>query len=760
MMTEFAKSGIKLSHFRHLIVRFAAGEENLVGLTTAEVCRKYVVPLTGSYGCSVCDFLKLEGHPAYCDIAQVFISHAWMYQILDVLEALEQHFVDTPEISIWFDVFSHNQHAIANDDFHWLSTTFRSAIKQFGYTVIVLAPWGNPIPLTRAWCLFEVWATAEENCRFEVAMSKDQQKAFVDDNCKDNDVVDKMLATIDLKNSHATSETDKKNIFLAVQQSNGFDALNQTVLEKMRAWIIETFANRARDNLGLKTGLAKLYCQQSKFAEAAVLYEECLIYCKTIYGDRNTKTLDAIASFAAVQVALGKFDDAETLLLYCLEIVDYIEAYDRAFILYNLAILYLKKGNPKEAASYSVECFTRRSKSVRYNHKEILEAMVLQADVEGNYEKGERIYLECLEKQKGSLGDSHASTLEIVNKLGGIYSDQGKYEAAEAFYKQCLEKRRIMFGEYHVVTLESLNNLGSCFMKQGAIEKAIEYFRECIKKQKVVLGENNPQTLSTMLNLAKVSKDLNTQEQILLECNEKIKISLPDDHPIKYSCKNALAVVYCHQNRPAIAEPQLKECLRYWKQRVGETHPETLAVINNLAAAYNLLNKTEKVIKMYAKYLPKMKLALGEAHPTVLTVINNIAHLYYGNRQWEESLPWFVECWKKRKSVFGDNHPDTITCLYYMASIHLKQRNFVKAELFFVRVWELRKSVLGVNDPETLMSQEVLGTIYSRQGKYDEAVIIWEDCLEKTTRVFGTNHHQTAKVVNNLQDLREQKKKF
>jgi hypothetical protein len=72
----------------------------------------------------------------------VFISHAWKYPFLDVMDALRNYFRSEPDIVIWFDVFSVDQHAEADVDldFDWWSHSFKSAIKDFGRTVMVLAP--------------------------------------------------------------------------------------------------------------------------------------------------------------------------------------------------------------------------------------------------------------------------------------------------------------------------------------------------------------------------------------------------------------------------------------------------------------------------------------------------------------------------------------------------------------------------------------------------------------------------------------------
>ena len=118
--------------------------------------------------------LSSQRHAAV-GLATVFTSHAWKYLFLDVIDALLYHFQDEPGIVVWFDLFSNNQHKAVDLDFHWWCNTLKTAIEQFGRTVMVLSPWQDPIPLTRGWCLFELYCTVATNRQFEVAMSKEHQ---------------------------------------------------------------------------------------------------------------------------------------------------------------------------------------------------------------------------------------------------------------------------------------------------------------------------------------------------------------------------------------------------------------------------------------------------------------------------------------------------------------------------------------------------------------------------------------------------------
>ena len=60
----------------------------------------------------------------------------------------------------------------------WWSTTFKDAIKGIGHTAMVLSPWHNPLPLTRAWCLWEVFCTVDAGAEFSVCLGPAEEAAF------------------------------------------------------------------------------------------------------------------------------------------------------------------------------------------------------------------------------------------------------------------------------------------------------------------------------------------------------------------------------------------------------------------------------------------------------------------------------------------------------------------------------------------------------------------------------------------------------
>ena len=99
----FPKDGVKLCAVDEFIQR-AGGEAKLLDLTTTDVCNQFLKPLTSESKGSYCDVLKQENSPDV-GVAHLFISHAWKYKFLDVVDAIKHHLKDDKDTIIWFDLF-------------------------------------------------------------------------------------------------------------------------------------------------------------------------------------------------------------------------------------------------------------------------------------------------------------------------------------------------------------------------------------------------------------------------------------------------------------------------------------------------------------------------------------------------------------------------------------------------------------------------------------------------------------------------------
>ena len=322
-------------------------------MTTTDVCEAIVKPATLACKSSYCDMMVDQGHGSV-GTAVVFISHAWKYKFLDVVDALKSHFKATPDIIVWFDLFSNNQHKAVSLDFDWWCGVFMSAIADFRHVVMLLSPWGDPISLKRAWCLFEAYCSAKTKCKFEVALSGDEKQQFIEAVIADAEKhVNNMLSKIDCEQSECYKPDDRDKIFDVVRREVSFGKINSMVFEQLRSWVLQVTSEELEVSkllacsgssvsnsggggggsvnsnvnkssefirfLSLENALGDLYKLQGLYKEAESSYKHCLEARTVTLGQEDAATLQSLRNLSSIYKSQGKYTEAETLGKECLE---------------------------------------------------------------------------------------------------------------------------------------------------------------------------------------------------------------------------------------------------------------------------------------------------------------------------------------------------------------------------------------------------------------------------------------------------------
>ena len=167
-------------HFLREFIDANGGEAAFQGLTTDDVKDRFIVPQTQATKLSLFAQMKQAGD-ARIQPATWFVSHAWKYKFLDLVKALEAFFADKGGVVIiWLDLFSTSQHSTFSKPPEWWQQTFVTAIGRMGQMVMVMTPWDNPICLTRAWCLIELFACRSSGSRFGVAFPPAERARFLE----------------------------------------------------------------------------------------------------------------------------------------------------------------------------------------------------------------------------------------------------------------------------------------------------------------------------------------------------------------------------------------------------------------------------------------------------------------------------------------------------------------------------------------------------------------------------------------------------
>jgi hypothetical protein len=189
--------------------------------------------------------------------ANTFVSHAWTFVFEELIESLrlfeaQQLAAGRPPSYFWLDIFVVDENAAHTYPSEWWQTSFTQAVGSIGHTALVLTPWHSPVPLRRAWCLWEIYSTLTTQAKLSVCMSNAQNADFRRALVESADAVVSSLCTIDAETAEAGSKKDLDMIFAAVRTlEGGFQTLNVTVMQEMRSWILAS-VQQALAEVGLR----------------------------------------------------------------------------------------------------------------------------------------------------------------------------------------------------------------------------------------------------------------------------------------------------------------------------------------------------------------------------------------------------------------------------------------------------------------------------------------------------------------------------
>ncbi|KAJ3281905.1 Kinesin light chain 3 [Borealophlyctis nickersoniae] len=521
----FSLLGVRLSYFDTFIDEWCGGREKIDGWKTEDVCAEVVKPRTTK---SVCDHLVEENSSAV-GRATWFISHAWQYNFLDVVDAVKYHFTTRMSSS-------------AAKPFTFWTGTFTNAISNLGSVLMILYPWNNPITLERAWCIFELYACTNTNSHFAIALPPRHTSDFRTSLRDNPGAFYNMLATVKSEKSVAFKESDQLDILAAIRKMVGFSALDRMVLSLLSKWMVNTLhshillTEKAGDEVehaGWLFSLARLFVDQGRYEDAEPLLTEELL------GEEHPDTLDSISSLAAVYSRQGNDEKAEPLFVDCLERRRRVlgeDHEDTLMSISNLAMVYSNQGKYGKAEPMLLDCLERRRRVLGEDDLDTLWSINSLAgfyDDRGKYEKAEPLYVDCLERLRRVLGEDHPDALVSILGLAILYEHQGKYEKAEPLYVDCLERRRRMLGEDHLDTLVSINRLAGLYRCQGKYEKAEPLYVDCLERSRRVHGDH-PKTFIFIHNLARLYKCQGKYEEaepLYVDCLERRRRVLGEDHP-------------------------------------------------------------------------------------------------------------------------------------------------------------------------------------------------------------------------------------
>ena len=455
------------------------------GWTTSDINREVVRPESKGTSKPYIDLYKTlntaEGKP-YVAPATIFISHAWRYKFAaTVADVIEQHSKADPDAYYWFDLFTNDQNAVMSKDFEWFCTTFRESIRSIGHVLLVLSPWNDPLPIRRAWCLFEIANTLKEtDIQFSIYLPTSEVDGMSRAVTEESDTLVDALAKIQAEKAEAKVIEDRDRIFEVIEQTQGgFYRVNEQVKKGLRDW----------------------YVQQMR---------ELL--------DKRSTEIELIMTVASVMLSFGFIAEAKSHVDTCLKMIK------------KPAQTKLEPNGKKSGTtSKNAEAITKKVRqkifflagkvnlseknlddALKYFHKshELLESLP------------DKKYMQLAESYL-CLGDAQICMSEV--RAAESYYNKAKQQELEYTNKVC-ELRIAHYGEDHPITAKSYNKVGTCLIQQGKKQLGLEYYTKAHSINLTTYGELHESTATDYLRFAGFYHD--DHERALEYYNKALDIAL------------------------------------------------------------------------------------------------------------------------------------------------------------------------------------------------------------------------------------------
>ncbi|KAI5791509.1 P-loop containing nucleoside triphosphate hydrolase protein [Pyronema domesticum] len=262
-----------------------------------------------------------------------------------------------------------------------------------------------------------------------------------------------------------------------------------------------------------------------RYSESLKLYERARKLYAVLFGEENTKTLEAMHLMGYTSRFRGLLKEAQELEEKVLEVRRRTlgeEHPDTLRGMQCLAITYKELGGRlKEVQELEEKVLEVRRRTLGEEHPDTLRDMqclaITYKELGGRLKEVQELEEKVLEVRRRTLGEEHPDTLRDMQCLAITYKELGgRLKEVQELEEKVLEVRRRTLGEEHPDTLRDMQCLAITYKELGGRLKEVQEFEEkVLKVRRRTLGRDHPDTADAMYNLALTLYDVERTEEAI-----------------------------------------------------------------------------------------------------------------------------------------------------------------------------------------------------------------------------------------------------
>lgn len=400
--------------------------------------------------------------------------------------------------------------------------------------------------------------------------------------------------------------------------------------------------------VNLLNHLATSYQYNDEYAKASKLLDEALLLTRTKYDNKDIDFGKELTLIADLQIKIGEYEKADKNLKEALTILENFDT-DLNVIYYIKALeasakLLSIKGffdEAEDALELSQKLFKSAIPSPEYNPETAKQELATVYLKIGNYREAEEILTKSLKQSSRQYGDSSQKLIAPMVDFGRLSLINGDYPKAEEYALKALGISEATFSKYSTKNTAATLLLAELNTSLGDYNKAEDFYTQSITILENQFGRTHVDVASAISSLALVKFYNNSAsaakiEEMLFEAKEIIGTRFTTKSPLYADLLKNMATFFISQNKLEDAFSFLEHSESIWKDKAGRRNNIKAADIHVLRGDIFYKQKKYGDAEKQYKYSQKLnEKFFNDKHPEYVKATSRLSKVYYmdGNKR-------------------------------------------------------------------------------------------------------------------------------
>ena len=251
------------------------------------------------------------------------------------------------------------------------------------------------------------------------------------------------------------------------------------------------------------SNLCLLYQANGRYTKAKPFSDQALELRKDI--DPKTMYAVSLNNKGVLSKDLGEYTQAEKYLNEALTILkEGNDELGQALVHNNLAMTHADMAKLNVAETDMQNSLEHATKVLENNSSNYIKLQINQANIlrlQKKYSEAEKLYLSAIAIKEKKLG-AHPDLAHLKRGLAGLYMEMGKTADVEKLLQSAFDIDKRKLGDSHPSTLSVMQDLGNFYRYTNNNPKSLELLKSVVEKKKIIYGEKHPNYIQSLEDLA------------------------------------------------------------------------------------------------------------------------------------------------------------------------------------------------------------------------------------------------------------------